>query len=76
MPAAAARKTEPLPEARTRSRTKPRLFYARMLVTRLEEWCVEAETSEEARALFAAGAGHRSAPGESVQIELDHLLDE
>ncbi len=80
MLAATARKTEPLPEARakpqTKSRTKPRLFHAEMLVTRLEEWCVEAETSEAARGLFAAGAGHRCAPGESVQIELEHLLDE
>jgi len=76
MLAATARKTEPLPEARAKSRTKPRLFHAKMLVTRLEEWCVEAETSEEARALLATGAGHRCAPGESVQIELEHLLDE
>jgi hypothetical protein len=47
-----------------------------MLVTRLEEWCVEAETPEEARALLASGAGHRCTPGESVQIELEDLLED
>jgi hypothetical protein len=47
-----------------------------MLVTRLEEWCVEANTSEEARDLFAAGGGHRCTPGDSIQVEFEHLLDE
>ena len=56
--------------------TKPRLFHARMLVTRVEEWCVEAETEEQARALFTAGVGHRCAPGESIQVEIESLLDE
>ncbi|MGN6749476.1 MAG: hypothetical protein ACTHJS_12865 [Xanthobacteraceae bacterium] len=56
--------------------TKPRLFHARMLVTRVEEWCVEAQTEAQARALLAAGAGHRCAPGESVQVEIESLLDE
>jgi hypothetical protein len=55
---------------------KTRLFHARMLVTRLEEWCVEAETPEEARALFAAGAGHRCTPGDSIHAELDALIEE
>jgi hypothetical protein len=55
---------------------KPRLFHARMLVTRVEEWCVEAETEEQARALFAAGVGHRCTPGESIQVEIESLLDE
>jgi uncharacterized protein YbaP (TraB family) len=61
---------EPAPE------TKTRLFHARMLVTRVEEWCVEAETEEQARALLAAGAGHRCTPGESVAVEVDSLLDD
>ena len=47
-----------------------------MLVTRAEEWCVEAETEEQARALLAAGAGHRCTPGESIQVEIDSLLDD
>ena len=57
-------------------KTKPRLFHARMVVTRVEEWCVEAKTPEEAEALFASGAGHRCTPGESVQVELEQLIDE
>jgi hypothetical protein len=60
----------------TAPETKPRLFHARMLVTRLEEWCVEAETAEQARALLATGAGHRCTPGESIQVEVDTLLDD
>jgi len=60
----------------TAAETKPRLFHARMLVTRLEEWCVEAETAEQARALLATGAGHRCTPGESIQVEVDTLLDD
>jgi hypothetical protein len=72
MPAATATKTRPPPEPRA----EPRLFHARMLVTRAEEWCVEAETPEQARELLAAGAGHRCTPGESVQVELDRLLDQ
>jgi hypothetical protein len=56
--------------------TKTRLFHARMLVTRVEEWCVEAQTPEEARALLAAGSGYRCTPGESIQVEVDTLLDD
>jgi hypothetical protein len=33
-----------------------------MQVMRLEEWCVEAGSAEEAQALLASGAGHRGAP--------------
>jgi len=61
---------------KTAEKPAPRLYHASMLVTRLEEWCVEAATPEDARALFAAGAGHRCTPGESVQVEFEHLLDE
>jgi hypothetical protein len=53
-----------------------RLFHARMLVTRVEEWCVEAATAEEARVLIAAGGGHRCTPGDSVHAELEHLIDD
>jgi hypothetical protein len=62
--------------ARTALKIKTRLFHAKMLVTRLEEWCVEAQSAEEARELLAAGAGHRCSPGDSVQVEFEHLLDE
>jgi len=60
----------------TATKTKARLFHARMVVTRVEEWCVEAATSKQARELLAAGAGHRCAPGESIQVELERLIDE
>jgi hypothetical protein len=46
-----------------------------MLVTRMEEWCVEAETAEEARQLLEAGDGHRCHVGDCVQVELRNLLD-
>lgn len=61
--------------ASSATKKKTRLFHAEMLVTRLEEWCVEAESPDQARALLAAGAGHRCAPGESVHVEVDRLLD-
>jgi len=64
------------PAAPVAPETKSRLFHARMLVTRVEEWCVEAETKEQARALLAAGAGHRCTPGESIHAEIDSLLDD
>ena len=50
-----------------------RVFHASVLVTRLEEWFVEAESAEEARTLFAAGKGHRSASGACVHVELERL---
>ena len=72
MPAASALRKPPRPV----EQAKPRLFHARMVVTRLEEWCVEAATADEARELFAAGAGHRCTPGDSIQVELERLVDE
>jgi hypothetical protein len=60
----------------TKAKSKIRLFHARMLVTRLEEWCVEAATADEARTLLAAGAGHRCTPGDSIQVEFDRMLDD
>jgi hypothetical protein len=47
-----------------------------MVVTRVEEWCVGAATAEEAEALLVSGAGHRCTPGESIQVELERLIDE
>jgi hypothetical protein len=62
--------------AKSATETRPRLFHARMVVTRMEEWCVEAETPEEASALLAAGAGHRCTPGESIHVEFERLIEE
>jgi hypothetical protein len=54
---------------------KPKLktFHATMHVVRVEEWCVEAETAEEARALLAAGEGHRCSGGDCIHVDLDTL---
>jgi hypothetical protein len=57
-----------------KERPQTKLFHATMLVTRAEEWWVEAETLEEAQALLAAGHGHRHALGELVHVELDALI--
>ena len=44
-----------------------------MLVTRAEEWCVDAASPEEAKALLEKGEGHRCAPGEIFCVELGDL---
>jgi hypothetical protein len=56
---------------------KPKLktFHATMQVTRLEEWCVEAETAEEARELLAGGQEHCCHVGDCVHAEVEQLLD-
>ena len=56
--------------------SKLKTFHAMMLVTRAEEWCVEAETAEEARQLLAGGEGHRCHLSDCVQLELQHMLDQ
>jgi hypothetical protein len=76
MPARTALSRAPRVFPEVAPETKTRLFHARMLVTRVEEWCVEADTEEQARALLASGAGHRCTPGERVQVEIDSLLDD
>jgi len=63
--AVAALKRTPLPELKT--------YHATMLVTRAEEWCVDAESPEEARELLAAGLGHRCHLGERVQFEVESV---
>jgi hypothetical protein len=55
---------------------KPRVFHANMIVTRIEEWCVEAETAEEARELLLAGSGHQCHLGARVHAEVQNVLDE
>jgi hypothetical protein len=66
----AARKLRPQPQP------QPKIFHATMLVTRAEEWWVEAETIDQAQALLAAGEGHRAALGERVHVELEAMLEE
>jgi hypothetical protein len=51
----------------------PKTFHATMLVTRIEEWCVEAESAEEARQLLAAGEGYRCHLGDCVHVEVESV---
>jgi hypothetical protein len=57
---------------------KPKLktYHATMVVTRAEEWWVEAESAEEARALLAAGQGHRCHLGDCLHAEVEQMIDE
>jgi hypothetical protein len=65
---ATARKLRPTPA--------PRVFHATVLVTRVEQWWVEAETAEEARELLGSGHGHRHALGECVDVEIEAIFDD
>jgi len=47
-----------------------------MLVTRVEQWWVEAESAEEAQELLASGQGHHAAVGERVHVELGMMSDD
>jgi hypothetical protein len=55
---------------------KLRTFHATMHVTRIEEWCVQAETPEEARILLASGGGYRCHIGDCLHAEIDLLEDD
>jgi hypothetical protein len=59
----------------TAEKTRLKTYHAAMVVTRLEEWCIEAETSEEAKALLAAGYGHRCHLGDCLHVELEQITD-
>jgi hypothetical protein len=48
-------------------------FHATMLVTRIEQWCVEAESAEEARELLVAGEGYRCHLGDCMQVEVESV---
>ncbi len=67
---AAARKLKPQPGP------APKVFHATVLVTRAEQWWVEAESAEEARMLLASGQGHHAALGERVHVEVEELIEE
>ncbi len=55
-------------------KNKMQTYHATMLVTRAEEWCVQAGSAEEARALLEQGEGHRCAAGDVFAVELGELL--
>jgi hypothetical protein len=56
---------------------KPKLkpFHGVMQVTRIEEWFVEAESEDQARALLENGAGQRIQVGECIHFEIERLID-
>ena len=56
-------------------KSKLKTFHATMLVTRAEEWCVEAETADEARKLLAAGEGHRCHIGDCLHVDVERVED-
>jgi hypothetical protein len=64
-----------MPAARKQPKQRRKTFHATMLVTRAEEWWVDAESADEAQALLAAGEGHHAALGERVHIELEEMLE-
>jgi hypothetical protein len=66
------------PQRRTGHRAQQQLktFHARLIVTRSEEWWVEAHSAEEAQALLAAGQGHHAALGERLHVELEEVLED
>ena len=61
--AVAALKRKSEPELKT--------YHATVMVTRAEEWCVEAGSPDEARELLAAGLGHRCHLGERMHFEIE-----
>jgi hypothetical protein len=65
--AVAALKQQPAPAP------APKMFHATVLVTRAEEWCVEAETAEEARQQLALGEGHRCHLGDCLHAEVQEV---
>ena len=62
-----------LPALKLNFEPELKTFQATMLVTRAEEWCVEAESAEEARELLAAGHGHRCHLGDRIQFEVESV---
>jgi hypothetical protein len=50
-----------------------KMYHATVHVTRVEEWCVEAESEEEARALLASGEGYRMGLGSCVNVEVERV---
>jgi hypothetical protein len=81
MPAVAYKeRPQPKPPERPRERPHPqprlKTFHARLLVTRAEDWWVEAHSLEEAEAMLASGQGHHAALGERLHVELEEILDD
>ena len=61
--------------AARKQKSKLKTFHATLAVTRMEEWCVEAETADEARKLLAAGEGHRCNIGDCLHVQVERVED-
>jgi hypothetical protein len=55
------------------TKAKTQTYHATMLVTREEEWCVEATSREEAKAMLEAGQGYRCSFGDVCYVELNEV---
>ena len=73
--AAAPAPRSPMAVAALKLKPKLKTFHAIVHVTRVEEWCVEAETAEDARELLAAGAGYRCQIGDCLNLEIERVED-
>ncbi len=60
---------------RSVTKRKRKLFYATVQVTRVEDWCVEAESAEEARVLLAQGEGERFRLGDCLHLEIQDVTE-
>lgn len=58
-----------------RKKTGLKTYYASVQVTRIEDWCVEAESAEQARTLLASGQGERCRVGDCIFVEVDDLSE-
>jgi Resolvase, N terminal domain len=56
-----------------RAKAKLRTFHATMTVTCAEEWCVDASSIEEAKALLESGNEYHCAGGYALHVEVDEL---
>jgi len=61
--------------ARSATKKKRKLFYATVQVTRVEDWCVEAESAAEAWALLAEGEGERFRLGDCIHLEIQDVTE-
>jgi hypothetical protein len=61
--------------ARLKPKSNLKMFHATLLVTRAEQWCVEAETAEQARERLLAGEGERCQLGDCLYVDVQQLDD-
>ena len=55
--------------------TKVRTYHATVVVTRAEEWCVDAGSPDEAKELLLSGHGYRCHIGDVLHVEFERILD-